>query len=551
MILFQKTLFPLMPNKIKLLLLSLLLPTIFFSACDRSSTDRLEYDVCVYGGTSAGISAAYAAAKEGKKVLLVEPKKHLGGMTASGLGKTDVGDKDAISGFAREFYDRIAEHYGEKTSKLVFEPHVAENIFNNLIDESGADTLLFHRVISVEKEANQLQSITVENSLDPDPSLHKTIYARVFIDCSYEGDLMARAGVSYTVGREDNQKYDENHNGVQLDENSPHQFMDGIDPYIIPGDSTSGLVYGITHAEEMADIGSGDDKIQAYNYRVCFTRDKDNMMPITAPPDYEPSKYELLARSVEREEWKDFSWEHMPFYRAALTISTMPNGKTDVNNYGPYSTDFIGENWDYPEADYQQREAIEKAHENYQKGLFYFLGHSARIPEKFRNEMLQYGYPKDEFTDNGGWPFQLYIREARRMIGEYIMTEHNCLGRVTVEDGIAIGSYGMDSHNCQRIIVNGMVKNEGDVQVWDGIKPYPISYRSIVPQKTEAKNLLVPVCVSASHIAFGSIRMEPVFMMMGQAAGMAATLAISNNAPVQDIDIKDLQQKINFSFQPE
>ena len=529
--------------------LSLLLIICLLYSCNDHSME-FTYDVCVYGGTSAGVSAAYAAAKEGKEVLLIEPEKHLGGMTASGLGMTDLGDKSAISGFAREFYTRIAEHYGEnKKTKLVFEPHVAENIFNDLITESGADTLLFHRVISVEKEDNQLKYIALENSLNPDPETNKKIYAKVFIDCSYEGDLMARAGISYTIGREGNQKYNEKHNGVQLDENSPHQFIDGVDPYIIPGDSTSGLVYGISHSEKLVPVGSGDKKIQAYNYRVCLTNIKENMIPVTAPPDYDPAKYELLARSVEKQEWKDLSWQYLPFYRAALTISSMPNGKTDVNNFGPFSTDFIGENWDYPEADYQQRKEIELAHENYQKGLFYFLGHNERIPKKFRDKMLTYGYPKDEFTDNGGWPFQIYVREARRMIGEYVMTEHNCLGKVKMEDGIAIGSYGMDSHNCQRVIINGMVKNEGDVQVWEGIKPYPISYRSIIPKKTEAKNLLVPVCVSASHIAFGSIRMEPVFMMMGQAAGIAATLSISDNLPVQDIDIKSLQQKIAFKFQ--
>ncbi|MGK7395557.1 MAG: FAD-dependent oxidoreductase [Candidatus Cyclobacteriaceae bacterium M3_2C_046] len=519
-----------------------------FASCQHESPEAY-YDVCVYSGTSAGVSAAYAAAKEGKKVLLIEPRKHLGGMTASGLGMTDVGDKNAISGFAREFYTRIAAHYGEKNkAKLVFEPHVAESVFNDLICESGADTLLFHRIISVEKGDNRLKSITLEHTINSDQALHRKIYAKVFIDCSYQGDLMALAGVSYTIGREDNQKYNEKHNGVQLEEDSPHQFMDDIDPYIIPGDSSSGLVYGITHPEKLAPVGSGDHKIQAYNYRVCLTNVKENMIPITAPVDYDPAKYELLSRSVEKKEWKDLSWQFLPFYRAALTISDMPNGKTDINNYGPFSTDFIGENWNYPEADYQERKEIELAHRNYQQGLFYFLGHSERIPKKFRDKMLTYGYPKDEFTDNGGWPFQIYVREARRMIGKYVMTEHNCLGKITVQDGIAIGSYGMDSHNCQRVIINGMVKNEGDVQVWEGIKPYPISYGSIVPQKAEAINLLVPVCVSASHIAFGSIRMEPVFMMMGQAAGIAASLSVSENLPVQDINIRSLQQKIDFNF---
>ncbi len=534
----------------KKILLCLVVACLFQYSCD--SPEKTDYDVCVYSGTSAGVVAAYKAAKMGKKVLLIEPEKHLGGMTASGLGKTDIGREDAISGFTIEFYKRIAAHYGEKgKTKLNFEPHVAEQEFNKLVSEGGFDTLLLHRVIGVEKHGNKIKAIKLENSTNPDKATNKTITAKMFIDCSYEGDLMARAGVSYTLGREDNSTYNEKYNGWQMEKHGMHQFADSIDPYIVPGDSTSGYVYGITEHGFVAEPGTGDKNIQAYNFRVCLTNVDSNRIPIKKPADYDSTKYELLARVVENKEWEALSWKWRVINHAPLRISPMPNGKTDINNTGPFSTDFIGENWQYPEADYNTRQKIKKAHEEYQKGLFYFIGHSNRIPKKFRDEMLTYGYCKDEFTDNGGWPFQLYVREARRMIGEYVMTEHNWYRREVVNDGIAIASYGMDSHNTQRIVIKGMVKNEGDVQVWDGVKPYPVSYRSITPRHTECTNLLVPVCISASHIAYGSIRMEPVFMMMGEAAGAAAVLAINQETSVQKIDYNELKKTISFKYETE
>ncbi len=532
----------------KKLIFAICILIIGLTACqERKNAD---YDVCIYGGTSAGVIAAYKAAKMGKKVLLIEPAKHLGGMTASGLGKTDIGNNEALSGITLEFYKRIAAHYGEEgEAKLIFEPHVAEREFNEMVAIAGFDTLLFHRVIKVNKDGARIKNIVVENSLQPSDETNITIDAKVFIDCSYEGDLMARAGVSYTIGREDNSTYGEKYNGFQL--NYSHQFPDSISPYVIPGDTTSGFVYGITEKGFFAERGTGDKNIQAYNYRVCITKVDSNKIPITKPDNYDPEKYELLARIGERREWTTLAVPPFKGQFALLIIDEMPNGKTDVNNYGGFSTDFIGENWEYPEADYATREKITKAHEDYQKGLFYYIGHSERIPEKIRNEMLEYGYCKDEFTDNGGWPFQLYVREARRMIGEYVMTEHNWRRDTIVNDGIAIASYGMDSHNTQRIVINGMVKNEGDVQVWKGedeIRAYPVSYRSIVPKREECTNLLVPVCMSASHIAYGSIRMEPVFMMMGEAAGAAAGMAIDSKIPVQKVDYNKLTDIIDYAF---
>lgn len=524
----------------------------FFIVSSCATKDKHNYDVCVYGGTSAGVVAAYKAAEMGKKVLLIEPAKHLGGMTASGLGMTDIGDNSALTGITLSFYKSIAKHYGEEgKAKLKFEPHVAEKEFNKMVAEAGFDTLLFHRVMEVKKEGRRIKSIVVENSLHPSEKTNKEISAKAFIDCSYEGDLMARAGVSYTIGREDNAKYNEKYNGFQLDTHGVHQFPDSISPYVVPGDSTSGYVYGITRDGFLAEQGAGDKNIQAYNFRVCITKAESNKIPITKPDNYDPARYELLARIGERKEWTTLSVPPFKGQFALLIIDGMPNGKTDVNNYGGFSTDFIGGNWDYPEADYETREEIKKAHEDYQKGLFYYIGHSERIPEHIRNEMLEYGYCKDEFTDNGGWPFQLYVREARRMIGEYVMTEHNWRRDSIVDDGVAIASYGMDSHNTQRIVVNGMVKNEGDVQVWKGkdeIRAYPVSYRSITPKKEECTNLLVPVCMSASHIAYGSIRMEPVFMMMGEAAGAAATLAIDAEKQVQQVDYEKLAKSINFEI---
>ena len=520
---------------------------LILSSCEKD--DKIEYDVCVYGGTSAGVIAAYKASNMGKKVLLIEPSKHLGGMTASGLGMTDIGDKNAICGVTLDFYKRIARHYGEDDKKLRFEPHVAENIFNEMVNEAGFDTILYHRVIEVNKEGKTIRSIVLENALYPSSEPHVIIHADVFIDCSYEGDLMARSDVSYTFGREDNSKYKEKYNGFQL--HHSHQFPDGIDPYIIPGDSTSGYVYGITENGFIADQGTGDKNIQAYNFRLCLTKVDSNKIPITKPDNYDPGKYELLARIGEKKPWTSLSVPPFKDNFGLLIIDKMPNGKTDVNNNGAFSTDFIGENWDYPEADYATREKIKKAHEDYQKGLLYYIGHSDRIPEHVRNEMLEYGYCKDEFTDNGGWPFQLYVREARRLIGEYVMTEHNWRRDSIVSDGVAIASYGMDSHNTQRIVVNGMVKNEGDVQVWKGedeIRAYPVSYRSIVPGNDECTNLLVPVCLSATHIAYGSIRMEPVFMMLGEAAAIAAVMTVNEEKNVQDIEVSKIQKNMGFTL---
>jgi FAD dependent oxidoreductase len=520
-------------KKISLFFLMALL--VLYGCKDSSNHFSRNWDICIYGGTSAGVIAAYSAKILGMSVILVEPGRHLGGLTAGGLGYTDIGNKHAITGLSREFYRKAGRYYNTHEA-WTFEPHVAEKIFNDIIDEAEIPVLYEHRIISAESEDGWIRSVELEITGKKDEGSSRTIHARYFMDCSYEGDLMARAGVSYTVGREDNNLYSETFNGVQL--RDKHQFPDDIDPYKIPGDPSSGLLWGISPDKLLPD-GTGDKKIQAYNFRLCMTQDTANFIPVTKPDNYDPTMYELLGRVIQQRE-KSGTKQDLGNY---LKIDMMPGGKTDINNNGPQSTDLIGMNYDYPEADYETREKIVKSHENYIKGLLYFLGHDQGVPEYLRNEMLSWGWTRDEFADNGGFPHQMYVREARRMIGEYVMTQHNCTGDSTVDDGIGLAAYTMDSHNCQRIVVNGMVKNEGDVQV-GGFPPYEISYRALVPKREECKNLTVPVCLSSTHIAFGSIRMEPVFMVLGEAAAVASFYALADKVPVQDIDIKTLQDKL-------
>jgi FAD-dependent oxidoreductase family protein len=510
----------------KLFLLSLF----SFFALFISAQEKLIYDVCVYGGTSAGVIAAYSAAKMGKRVILVEPGKHLGGLTSGGLGYTDIGNKYAITGLALDFYRRMGKYYG-KFEQWIFEPHVAEKIFNDYVRRANVAVLFEYRIITVKKDSGFIKEIILESSAKPSESSNKIVVGKMFIDCSYEGDLMAQSGVSYTIGRESNNTYNETYNGVQLMEG--HQFPDGIDPYKMQGDSTSGLLWGIS-SERLADPGSGDKKVQAYNYRICLSDDPKNILPIPRPENYDSTRYELLLRLFDAQPQKRSLNDYFIF-------SKMPNHKTDINNRGGFSTDMIGANYNYAEAGYKERKEIIRQHEDYTKGLLYFYGHDARVPTELKNEMLKYGYPKDEYRDNNHWSPQLYIRECRRMIGKYVMTQANCQGREVVDDGIGMAAYTMDSHNCERIVVNGMVKNEGNVEI-GGFGPYPISYRSIVPEASECKNLLVPVCLSASHIAYGSIRMEPVFMALAQSAAAAACMTIDAKQSVQQLDVKKLQR---------
>jgi len=511
-------------RKIILLLLGFTL----FTGCKSTPTE--EYDICIYGGTSAGVIAAYSAKMMNKKVLLIEPQNRLGGLTSGGLGFTDIGNKQVVTGLSKDFYRRLGTHYG-KLEQWIFEPKVADSIFNDYVKRADIDVLYKHRIIEANVIDGTIRDIILESS--DGTKTTKTVFAKMFIDCTYEGDLMAKAGVSYTIGREDNKLYNETYNGVQLMKG--HQFPDGIDPYKIPGDSTSGLLWGIAPTT-LSPEGTGDKLVQAYNYRICLTNNPTNKIEITKPDNYDPAKYELLLRLFDAQPEKRklnhyFIW------------SRMPNKKTDINNRGGFSTDMIGMNHNYPEASYKEREKIIKTHKDYTQGLLYFYKTDPRVPKELKDEIQEWGYPKDEYTENHHWSPQLYIRESRRMIGDYVMTQAHCEGHEIVDDGIGMAAYTMDSHNCQRIVIKKdgkhFVKNEGNVEIGGGLS-YPISYRSIIPKENECKNLLVPVCLSASHIAYGSIRMEPVFMVLAQSAAIAATEAIHTGS-VQSVNVKKVQ----------
>lgn len=500
--------------------------------CFSCKSVQTEIDICIYGGTASGVIAAYSAKKLGRSVLLVEPSGHLGGMTTGGLGYTDIGNKYAVTGLSRLFYRKVGKHY-KKFEQWSFPPGVAQKVLDEYIDNSEFSILKNYQIVSVKKVGKRIRTIRLQKVGKGKNTEFITVRAKQFIDCSYEGDLMATAGISYTVGREDNSVFGETLNGTQMLDK--HQFPDGIDPYKEKGNPQSGLCWGIS-ASPLAKKGTGDSCIQAYNYRLCLTNDKELRLPFEKPKEYNPDHYELLVRLLEKKKYK---------LSDILSINRdMPDKKYDINNNGPFSTDLIGMNHSYIESNYEERKKIASKHELYVKGLLYFLANDERVPSELREETREWGWAKDEFPLNGNFPPQLYIREARRLQGEYVMTQHNCQGNEIVEDGIALAAYGMDSHNCQRIVVNDMVKNEGDIQ-YHGFPPYPISYRSLLPVYNECQNLLVPICLSASHIAYGSIRMEPVFMMLGQVAGMAASMAIESGCAVQKVNPGELKNKLH------
>jgi hypothetical protein len=515
----------------KLLILVVVIFGVLASKGISRNKENYHVDICVYGGTSGGVIAAYTAKKAGKTVLLIEPGKRIGGMTTGGLGRTDIGNKQAITGLAREFYKRLGKEYGVE-EQWIFEPRMALKVMQGYLDRGQVEVIYQSSLHKVHKKGRIIKSIILKKGTS-----HIIVQAKQFIDCSYEGDLMAKSRVSYTFGREDNNQYKESLNGVQTAEyrkpSGFHQFPDGVSPYKIPGKPSSGLVWGISK-NDLRPVGSGDKKIQSYNFRICLTDSAENKIPVTRPADYDSTKYELLARLFA-------SQPALRNINDYFIWSLMPHRKTDINNRGGFSTDMIGMNYEYPEAGYKKREKIFNEHLSYTKGLLYFMNTDSRVPENLRQFVSNWGYCKDEYRDFGYFTPQLYIREARRMTGEYVMTEHNCKGEEKVVDGVGMAAYQMDSHNCQRIVVNGMVKNEGNVEV-GRLAPYPISYRAITPKRKECENLLVPVCLSASHIAYGSIRMEPVFMVLGESAGLASSMAIDNNSAIQEVDINKMQE---------
>jgi len=526
-----------------------------------------EYDVVIYGDTAAGVASAIQAARMGKTALLVSPLGHLGGMTSSGLGWTDIGNSEILGGISREFYHRVYQHYQDPRAwtqqdrssfpivgqdvhtfdpvtqlASVFEPKVAESIFDQMAREAGVRVIKgrVDRKVGVTMNGRRITALHLEGGTK--------VVGSQFIDASYEGDLMHATGVSYTVGREANSTFDEVSNAITEPVHG-NNLPDGIDPFIQPGAPDSGLLPGV-RSFEPADIGKADHRLQAFCYRMCLTDAPQNRCVIAKPAAYDETEYEILFRTIavlpEPESWQ--------FYK----MDTMPNRKTDSNNTGGISTDFIGKNysplppedpayWDWTTLSHEQRDALAAKHRDWQLGLIWTLQNHPRVPESIRDQHADWGLPKDEFPDNGHWPYAIYVREGRRMQSDFIMTEHQCRqnpAHPSVEDSIGRGAYTMDSHHTQRVIYQGQLKNEGDIQRSLGGKPYPISYRSIVPTKDECENLLVPWCLSASHIAFGSIRMEPVGMVLGQSAATAAALAIDARIPLQDLDYSILKTRL-------
>jgi len=534
--------------------ITVILLTLVSGSCKTDNNGPVfKADVIIYGGTSAAVTAAVQAAEMGKSVIVVSPDKHLGGMTSSGLGFTDTGNKEVIGGLARRFYQLIFEHYdkpeawnwqkrseygnrgqgnpaieGDKRTQWIFEPHVAEESFEKMISHPGI--MLFRdewivRDSGVSKINGVIKSINTISG--------KSFKGKVFIDATYEGDLMAAAGVTYTVGREANAVYNEKWNGVQKGVfHHGHWFKTNIDPYKIPGDPKSGLLPKIS-PDDPGENGSGDKKVQAYCFRLCLTQLPGNRVSITKPEGYDSTQYELLIRVAETQ-WKEFFAKY----------DAIPNWKTDVNNHGPFSYDNIGMNYDYPDASYERRKEIIAEHITYQKGLLYFTATDKRLPEWVRETMNKWGYAGDEFADNGNWPYNIYVREARRMVGEFVMTENDVLGKRELPRPVGMGSYTMDSHNVQRYVTpDGFVQNEGDLGIKPD-KPYQIDLGALMPKREECRNLLVPVCVSSSHIAFGSIRMEPVFMILGQSAATLASMAIDRKETIYDIPYEELREQL-------
>ena len=493
---------------------------------------REPYDVCVYGATPAGVTAARAAALCGKRVLLVSPEEHVGGVLSGGLGYTDIGNKQAIEGLSREFYRRVGRHYGV-LEQYIYEPHVAEQVFEEMLRVRGLEQLRGYELQDLEREGTQIRSIRIASPADT-----LTVRAERFIDCSYCGDLLARSGVSYIVGREGIDAYGEPFAGIQ----SSLQMMrspDGIDPYVVKGDPSSGLLPGI-EAGDPGTFGAADDKTQAYCYRCFLTQEEGNRIPFSRPADYDSTYYTLAARILER--FPDWSLKNLFIMRG------MPCGKTEFNNRGGFSTDAVGLNTDYPEGDRARRTQIEQAHRRYTEGLFWFYATDPRVPESIRKEMSSWGWCKDEFRDCGNFPRQLYIREARRMVGAYVQTMHDAQRPSGRSDIVAYGSYGLDSHSVRRIVVQDeegrpVVKNEGNLNVHVE-SPYPISYACLVPKPEECSNLLVPVCLSSSHIAYSSLRVEPCFMVLGQVAGLAAVFSLDSHCPVQEVDAARIRHSL-------
>lgn len=529
-----------------------------------SAAGPVEADLVVFGGTSGGVVAAVQAARMGKSVVLVEPGRHLGGMTSGGLSAVDIGDPRSVGGIAREYFTKLAATAGVTLSwdkaftsagggpatggAYAIEPHKAEQLFNEMVSEAGVKVHLDARLAAVKKDGARIAEIVTEDGA--------VFRGKMFVDATYEGDLMAKTGVSYTLMREGNAKYGESYNGIRYEEKyrprtnhlkpGPHGRVPGgqgvwdrdfpLDPYVVKGDPGSGLLPLIQEGDPGIP-GEPAPGVQAYCYRLCLTTSPDNQIPITPPPGYDPKRYEIVARFIEAclaiGDDMDLRWfsKHDP----------LPKDKWDFNT-ATFGGNLPGASHAWPEATYAEREKIAKEHGNYHRGLLHFLATDPRVPEKVRNDMRRFGLPRDEFTGNGGWPHQIYVREARRMVSDLVMTEHHTFGRQVAPDAVALGSYGTDVHEIRRIVKDGAVTREGKIATGrDGAPPYPIGFGAIVPKKAECENLLVTFALSASHTAFASIRMEPVFMCLSQSAAMAAVIAMEDGLAVQQVDYGKLK----------
>ncbi len=476
---------------------------------------------------------AIAAAREGLKVVVLEPGRHVGGMATGGLSATDFGKKQVIGGDALEFYRRIGRKYDmaryAQDVAWYYEPHVGEQVFREWLTAAGVDVLFGKRLREkdgVRKEGARLDSIVME-----DGSVYR---ARIFADCTYEGDLMAQSGVSFTWGREGRAQYGESLAGV-LEKTPKHQFS-----LEIRSVDEQGALLPEIEREPLGAPGLADRKVESYNFRLILTDDANNQIPFPKPKTYDAHRYELLGRLLAA---MAGNANHPPSLRDFANMVAIPNRKVDCNNNGPFSTDYLGGSWNYPTASYRERTTIQQAHVDYTQGFFWFLAHDPRVPAQFQAEVNRWGLARDEFTDNQSWPSQLYVREARRMVGDFVMTQADLQTSLRKPDPIGMGSYNIDSHNTQRMVtVDGSVQNEGDVQV--GVEPYQIPYRVLLPKRTEATNLLVTVCMSASHVAYSSLRMEPQYMILGQAAGVAAGMAVKQQTALQDVDTEALAEKL-------
>jgi hypothetical protein len=499
-------------------------------AAQAARADVTVSDVVVYGGTAAGVVAAVAAAREGARVTLVEPGRHLGGMASGGLGWTDFGNKDCIGGLSLEFFQRVGKKYNASIA-WTFEPHVAESVFNEMSREAGVKIRLEERLKEsggVLKAGASITRLVTESG--------DVFQAGEFIDATYEGDLMAQAGVSYTFGREAGAQYGETLAGVRP-RTTAHQFPVGLSPK-----TAAGSLYPEILSTGRGETGAGDRKIQAYNYRLCMTDSAAGKTAWVRPAGYDPAKYALLAHYVDTLAKINGT---APGLGLLCKLSRVRGKKTDTNNNGGFSTDFIGHNWDFPEATYARRDAIWAEHTDYIKGFFYFLANDPSVPQATRDDANKWGLAKDEFTDNGNWPHQLYVREARRMVGDYVMIQKDIQTDLKKAEGVGMGSYNSDSHHVQRIVnAQGAVENEGDMQV--PVTPYEIPYRILTPKAAQASNLLVAVCFSASHVTYSTLRMEPQYMILGEAAGVAARMALAAGKSVQAIDVQALRSRLQM-----